>query len=398
MTEAGAGGEAGAAVSLVLPAYTSSAAKTSSNMGTRNAGHQFEVTSSAIVVHDLGIWDSGANGLAAAHTVTLFELDKTGLGAQATPVAGGSVSVPAGTQAELEAGFRFAKLPAPLTLEPGYYALIGYGLNANDLPGDGGAIPLPATGISDARFDPYEFVTAASPAYPSGGDQNGHANVSLRFEAKVEPLRIMPLGASITDGYQGTKAGYRGPLRGLLDAAGITFQYVGSWTDNPGTMPLPREQQHHEGHSGFVIQSGTSGRDGIYDHFDDWLGPMGSQVDVFLIVIGTNDVDLDYELDTAGDRLAAMVDKLQALQPRAHIILAQLPPIAEPSEDARCVTYNQKIVSLVASRQGKGEAISTVDLHSAVPLNELADKLHPNDAGYAKIAQAFYDGIQAAGL
>ena len=87
-------------------------------------------------------------------------------------------------------------------------------------------------------------------------------------------------------------AGYRGPLKKLFDDAKVPFQFVGSWTDNPGGMPLPREQQHHEGHSGYVIIGGTSGRAGIYDSRQEWLGPMGSEADVFLIVIGTNDVDL----------------------------------------------------------------------------------------------------------
>lgn len=389
---AGAGGTAPEA--FVLPAFTSSAAKPSANTGTRNAGHQFAVASTGIVVRDLGIWDNGADGLSAAHTVTLFSLDKIGAGAKGTPVAGGSVTVPAGTAGALEAGFRFAALPAPLELTAGNYAVVAYGLNAADLPGDGGGLPLPATGVSDANFDVYEFVTAASPAFPSGGDANSHANASFRFESKLKPLRIMPLGASITDGFLGTKAGYRGPLKQLLDEAKVTFQFVGSWTDNPGTPALPREQQHHEGHSGYVIQAGNSGRSGIYDFLDTWLGPTGSQVDVFLIVIGTNDVDLDYKLDTAGARLDALVTKLIDLQPKAKLILAQLPPINDVAEDARCVTYNKAVVSTVQAHAQKGEAVSTVDLHSAITTAELADKLHPSDVGYAKIAKVFFDAIQ----
>jgi lysophospholipase L1-like esterase len=271
-------------------------------------------------------------------------------------------------------------------------------LNADDLPGDGGGLPLPATGVADANFDAYEFVSAASPAFPSGGDQNSHANASFRFESKLKPLRIMPLGASITDGYLGTMAGYRGPLKKLLDDAKVTFQFVGSWTDNPGTLPLPREQQHHEGHSGYVIQAGTSGRSGIYDFRNEWLGPAGSQVDVFLIVIGTNDVDLNYKLDSAGARLdalvTALVDPVTGLQPQAKLILAQLPPINDAAEDARCLTYNQAIVATVDAHQKKGEAVTTVDLHSAITTAELADKLHPNDVGYGKIAKVFFDAIQ----
>lgn len=394
-TATGDGGTGGTAPEVfVLPAFTGSAAKASANTGTRNAGHQFTVAAGGVVVRDLGVWDNAADGLSAAHTVTLFSLDKVGAGAKGTPVTGGSVTVPAGTAGALEAGFRFAPLSAPLTLAAGNYAVVAYGLNAADLPGDGGGLPLPATGVGDANFDVYEFVSAASPAFPSGGDANSHANASFRYESKLKPLRIMPLGASITDGFLGTKAGYRGPLKQLLDDAKVTFQFVGSWTDNPGTPALPREQQHHEGHSGYVIQSGTSGRSGIYDFLDTWLGPTGSQVDVFLIVIGTNDVDLDYKLDTAGARLDALVTKLLDLQPKAKVILAQLPPINDAAEDARCVTYNKAVVATVQAHAQKGEAVSTVDLHGAITTAELADKLHPSDAGYAKVAKVFFDALQ----
>jgi lysophospholipase L1-like esterase len=401
-TETGGSGQAGAGGSapktFLLPAFTGSAAKTSTNLGTRNAGHEFTVTGDAVVVRQLGVWDNAANGLTAAHAVTLFSLDKVGAGAKATPVPGGSVTVPAGTAATLESGYRFAALAAPVTLAPGNYAVVAYGLNEGDLPGDGGGLPLPATGISDANFDPYEFVSAASPAFPSGGDQNSHANASLRFESKIKPLRIMPLGASITDGYLGTMAGYRGPLKKLLDDAKVTFQFVGSWTDNPGAVPLPREQQHHEGHSGYVIAAGTSGRSGVYDFRSEWLGPTGSQADVFLIVIGTNDVDLDYKLDSAGQRLDALIDAIldptTGLQPQAKVILAQLPPINDAAEDLRCVSYNKTIVATVAAHAQKGQAITTVDLHSAITTGELADKLHPNDVGYAKVAKVFFDAIQ----
>lgn len=395
----GGGGSGGSApTSYVLPAYTASAAKLSSNLGTRNAGHQFKVTGAPVVVRDLGIYDSKADGLKAAHTVTLFSVDKLGTGANGTAVTGGSVMVPAGTAGMLEGGFRYAALPAPVTLAPGNYAVIAYGLNADDLPADGGGLPLPATGVEDAQFDAYEFVSAASPAYPSGGDANTHSNASLRFESKLKPLRIMPFGASITDGFLGTKAGYRGPLKALLDEAKVPFQFVGSWLDNPGNMPLPREQQHHEGHPGFVIIGGTSGRAGIYDSRNEWLGPTGSQADLFLVVIGTNDVDLDYQLDTAGERLGLLLDSIldpvKGLQPRAKVILAQLPPIKDAAEDARCLKYNQAIVATVAAHQAKGQAVSTVDLHSAITTAELADKLHPSDVGYTKIAKVFFDALQ----
>jgi lysophospholipase L1-like esterase len=124
------------------------------------------------------------------------------------------------------------------------------------------------------------------------------------------------------------------------------------------------------------------------------LGPSGSQADVFLIIIGTNDVDLDYKLDTAADRLDALVTSILELQPKAKVILAQLPPINDAAEDVRCVNYNKAVASTVAAHQAKGQAVSTVDLHAAITTAELADKLHPSDVGYGKVAKVFFDAIQ----
>ncbi|MEM8781448.1 MAG: SGNH/GDSL hydrolase family protein [Planctomycetota bacterium] len=48
----------------------------------------------------------------------------------------------------------------------------------------------------------------------------------------IEPLRILPLGDSITWGWGGESSfGYRGPLAELLDLSGIDFEYVGSISD-----------------------------------------------------------------------------------------------------------------------------------------------------------------------
>src|SRR5262249_2394062 len=156
-------------------------------------------------------------------------------------------------------------LAKPIDLVKGTYAVVVYGLNSVDPYGDGGDTPPPGSGVAHAGFDPFEFTTAASPAFPKGGDNNDHSSASFRFEGTIVPtLKIMPLGDSITDGEGGTNAGYRKALYDLLVAAKVSFQFVGSAFDNPGM--LPPEQTHHEGHSGFTIAAGTSGRSGISDN------------------------------------------------------------------------------------------------------------------------------------
>jgi lysophospholipase L1-like esterase len=389
---------------LVL-AYTGSGAQrgANANAGKLNIGHQFRVTQDGISLHELGVWDEGANGLHAPHTVTLFSLDALGNQAHATPVEGGSVVVPEGTAAPLSGGFRFAKLAVPLTLAQGNYAVIAYGLDADDPYGDGGNLPLSGTGIEHAAFVPYQFVGDASPAFPKGGDENSLCSASFRYESSRSPvLTILPLGDSITYGVGGTNAGYRSALRELLTQADVTFQFVGLAHDNPGM--LPADQQHHEGHPGWVITSGTSGRDGLTDHLPTWLGPTGVTPDAVLLMVGTNDVNINYELDTAKQRLDALVsmiaDQHTGLAPEARLFVAQIVPIVDANNDVpdntkdpRATAYNQVVAEVVSEHAAKGERVRLVDMHAALAPADFSDALHPNDAGYAKMAKTWFDAL-----
>jgi lysophospholipase L1-like esterase len=402
--DAGAGGDSAiagdasdASARDVITGYTGSGATKGTSAGVLNIGHEFRVVDTGITIRDLGIWDEGANGLNAAHTVTLFSLDKAGTGAVATAVAGGSISVPAGTAAPLDEGFRFAPLPKPIDVAPGYYAVVAYGMDTQDPYGDHGNIPLSTTGIVDAEFDPFQFVTAASPAFPTGGDNQGHTSVSFRYEKQnAKFARILPFGDSITFGTNGTNAGYRGPLGNLLSAHGFAYQFVGVATDNPGK--LPKDQVHHEGHPGYIITGGAGApRAGISDSVDLWLGPTGVNPNIILLMIGTNDVGTNYDLPNAGKRLDAfiskMINKTTGLRPNARLVVAQITPWSNPATDNLAVAYNAQVATVVAQHKAAGENISMVDMHSALGLGDLSDGLHPNDAGYAKMADVWFKAI-----
>ena len=103
----------------------------------------------------------------------------------------------------------------------------------------------------------------------------------MTARAQTAPIRIMPLGDSITDGSSfdspdGT-GGYRGPLYNLLTAAGYNVDYIGSQTINSSQLV----EQNHEGHSGWRI-------DQLDSNMAGWLGNLADP-DVVLMHIGTND-------------------------------------------------------------------------------------------------------------
>jgi hypothetical protein len=165
--------------------YTGTGATAGTNSGNLNIGRQFSVTGTGITLRDLGVWDSGGDGLVNSHAVQLFTITSGAGAANATvsPVAGGGVTVPSGTAAPLDTGFRFTSLASGIFLAPGNYSVVVYGLNVTggDPFGNGGGFPANGN-VSDIRFDPFQFTAAASPSYPTQGDTNNHSGASFRYE------------------------------------------------------------------------------------------------------------------------------------------------------------------------------------------------------------------------
>ena len=171
------------AMATPILAYNGTGAGAGGAGGNLNIGREFTVTATGITVYDLGVFDWGSDGLVNSHVVTLFSIASLGNNPAATPVPGGSVTVPSGTAATLDTGFRFVSLPIPLYLTPGYYAVIAYGLNSSggDPYGDNGGLPAAGNNITPYGFDPYQFTGNVSPVFPSGGDANNHSSASFHF-------------------------------------------------------------------------------------------------------------------------------------------------------------------------------------------------------------------------
>ena len=164
-----------------VQAYNGTGATTGGAGGNLNIGHEFTVTGTGITVQQLGVFDNGSDGLVSSHDVTLFSIGSTGSNPTNTPLA--TVNVPAGTTAPITNGFRFEPI-TPTYLAPGNYAVIAYGLNSTggDPYGDGGGLPDGTNNVSDVRFDPYQFTSAGTPAFPNSGDGNIHAASSIIYD------------------------------------------------------------------------------------------------------------------------------------------------------------------------------------------------------------------------
>ncbi|WP_457513336.1 GDSL-type esterase/lipase family protein [Streptomyces sp. TE33382] len=195
-------------------------------------------------------------------------------------------------------------------------------------------------------------------------------------EWNVPRFAVMPLGDSITLGVgSGARTGYRPALAASLTGHTSTLEFVGSQVDADGAR--------HEGHSGWRI-------DQLQANVETWLA--GAKPNLITLHIGTNDMNRDYQVATAPQRLGTLIDQIHTASPDTTVVVASLVPATDPVVQARIDTYNTAIPGIVADRVQRGYKISQVSM-SALTTADLNDNLHPNNAGYTKMAAAFLGGI-----
>ncbi|ADJ45077.1 cellulose binding domain-containing protein [Amycolatopsis mediterranei] len=188
---------------------------------------------------------------------------------------------------------------------------------------------------------------------------------------------IMPLGDSITQG--GSIGGYRLDLGSKLRADGRSIDFVGSLADGPSSMP----DRNHEGHPGWTIAQ-------IDANVSGWLSAYHPHT--ILLHIGTNDM---YGSDPAGAprRLSALVDRITNLAPGTELFVATIIPIRFADPAVR--TFNAAIAPDIRAKAAAGKRVHLVDMYPSVAIADLPDGIHPDAAGYSKMATTWYNALKA---
>ena len=214
-----------------------------------------------------------------------------------------------------------------------------------------------------------------------------------------ESLRVMPLGDSITDGFNVT-AGYRKPLWYALYENGYIDTYHLDFVGPNGWYIDDKFDYDHAGYSGYAIAD-CPGRQGIYN-FVDWLLDE-YPADIVMLQIGTNDILSSYDLENAGARLELLVDAVLSHLPEdGALFLATIPYMdadvttytdAYTAEemDAAVDAYNAQVRAVVAKEQAAGKNVILSDNNAALTKADLADGVHPSEDGYAKLGMHWYD-------
>ena len=210
--------------------------------------------------------------------------------------------------------------------------------------------------------------------------------INVPLVKAATPVKIMPLGDSLTSGYSVPTylSGYRDRLYSKLVESGYDPDFLGSQVDtqNPA-LPDP----NHEGHGGYRIDQIDSGISG-------WLDAVADP-DMILLIIGTNDFTQNKNPADAPNRLRNLIAKISSLRPNAKIFLGNLPLRTDRAAfEADQSIYNAAIPGIVSEQFSLGRNVYFVDMHSSFSSTGLSsDGVHPNPVGYDAMADAWTQSI-----
>ena len=220
----------------------------------------------------------------------------------------------------------------------------------------------------------------------------------------VPPIRIMPLGDSITNGSSSGVdpddssyyISYRKNLRDSLVSAGYEIDYVGSQTSGEAIFA----DAQHEGHGGWRA-------DMIATEIYGWLHD--NPADIILLHIGTNDLTADpNDIDATVADVQNILDEIDRFEDNYGVaITVFLARIINTSNHicpngSYTTTFNDNVAAMAISRAN--DKIVMVDIECGASLDyvvdttapythDMYDFLHPNQSGYGEIANKWFSSL-----
>ena len=143
----------------------------------------------------------------------------------------------------------------------------------------------------------------------------------------ADPVRIMPIGDSITFGY-GEDGGYRKYLDYALRADGIDFDLVGPEGRNSASFSYNGQSvtydDNHAGYSGYTIRQQypipSWGENGLYEKLKSKDAIKNARPDIVLLIIGTNDMTANRNLSDCETDLHTLIDYIRGDLPEGSTV------------------------------------------------------------------------------
>ncbi len=209
--------------------------------------------------------------------------------------------------------------------------------------------------------------------------------VAMPSAEAATPVRIMPLGDSITGG----PGCWRALLWDRLQRTGFTnIDFVGTL---PGGGCSVAHDGDNEGHGGFLATNIAN-----QNQLPPWLA--ATHPDIVLMHLGKNDVWNKLPTATILAAYVTLVDQMRDRNPAMKILVAQIIPMA-PSGCTWCASgvsaLNAAIPAWAAQKSTAQSPITVVDQFTGFDTvaDTNGDGVHPDDSGFQKMADRWYPAL-----
>lgn len=231
----------------------------------------------------------------------------------------------------------------------------------------------------------------ASSCGGGGGSSSSNIDSNPKCGSIESPLRIMPLGDSITSGQPGYTS-YRFPLWNNLKGAGCLIDFVGSKTGV--------SEGKKDGEDVLLDLDFDQDHEGYWNYRSDEILPLipnlinNANPEIVLIHLGSNDLIQGEGVANAATDVEAIVNAVQEAKPGVVIYLAKLIPIA--NRDGLIQELNAQIEPIASRLNSEGSPVIVVDMYTDFSkTDDLKDGIHPDSSGEQKIADRFTNAILA---
>lgn len=203
---------------------------------------------------------------------------------------------------------------------------------------------------------------------------------SSAISAADHPIRIMPVGDSITEGGK-TFSTYRVPLWEKLAAAGYSFEFVGSRKSESSHGPLS-----HEGYSGKNAEFLSTAAVAVFkDH----------PADIVLIHSGHNHTVEEKPVAGIVAATEKMIRSFRELNPKVTVLLAQVITSGKLPKYSYIPELNEELATLAKRLNTPAQPVILVNQAEGFDWTKdtVEDKVHPNVTGAEKIAAKWFDAL-----